>query len=77
MDAVIRGAKTIDEFKKRRADMEQQAMKYYNAHRTACEDWRDGEPSRTLYSWDGSLIVEYESGRWWHYRDTDNGVEWY
>lgn len=77
MDVVIRDTKTIEEFKTRRADMEQRAMRYYETHRAACEDWRDGEPSRVMFSWDGSFIIEYESGRWWHYRDTDNGIEWY
>lgn len=77
MDVVIRDAKTIEEFKTRRSDMEQRAMRYYETHRAVCEDWQDGEPSRALYSWDGSFIVEYTSGRWWHYRDTENGVEWY
>lgn len=77
MDVVIRDAKTIEEFKNRRADMEQRATRYYETHRAACEDWRDGEPSRVMLSWDGSFIIEYESGQWWHYRDTDNGVEWY
>lgn len=66
MDVVIRDAKTVEEYKNRRADMERQAKRYYNAHRAACEDWRDG-----------SFVVEYTSGRWWHYRDTNNGVEWY
>lgn len=77
MDVVIRDAKTIEEFKNRRADMEQRATRYYETHRAACEDWRDGSPSRVMSSWDGSFIIEYESGQWWHYRDTDNGVEWY
>ena len=77
MDVVIRDAKTIEEFKNRRADMEQRATRYYETHRAACEDWRHGEPSRVMFSWDGSFIIEYESGQWWHYRDTDNGVEWY
>ena len=76
MDVVIRDAKTIEEFKTRRADMEQRAVHYYETHRAACEDWQDGAPSRALYSWDGSFVIEYESGRW-HYRDTDDGAEWW
>ena len=40
MDVVIRDAKTIDEFKTRRSDMEQRAMRYYETHRAACEDWQ-------------------------------------
>ena len=40
MDVVIRDAKTIEEFKNRRADMEQRATRYYETHRAACEDWR-------------------------------------
>ena len=77
MDVVIRDTKTIEEFKTRRTDMEQRATRYYETHRAACEDWRDGSPSRGMFSWDGSFIIEDESGQWWHYRDTDNGVEWY
>lgn len=44
MDVVIRDAKTIEEFKTRRADMEQRAVHYYETHRAACEDWQDGAP---------------------------------
>lgn len=36
MDTVIRDAKTIAEYKNRRTNMEQQAMRYYDAHRAAC-----------------------------------------
>lgn len=50
MDVVIRDAKTIEEFKNRRADMEQRATRYHETHRAACEDWRDGEPSRVMFS---------------------------
>lgn len=55
MDVVIRDAKTIEEFKNRRADMEQRATRYYETHRAACEDWRDGEPSRVMFSWGWEL----------------------
>lgn len=78
MDVVIRDAKTIAEFKAKKAAMEACATRYYEAHRAAFETWVDGEPVKTLYSWDGSLIVEYSTGKWWHYRETGSGeVEWY
>lgn len=78
MDVVIRDTKTIAEFKAKKAAMEERATRYYEAHRAAFETWTDGEPVKALCSWDGSFIVEYASGRWWHYRETGSGVvEWY
>lgn len=78
MDVVIKDAATIAEFKARKAAMEAYATRCYETHRAAFETWMDGEPVKVLYSWDGSLIVEYTSGRWWHYRETSSGgLEWY
>ena len=62
MDVVIRDAKTIEEFKTRRADMEQRAVHYYETHRAACEDWQDGAPSRALYSWTEVLLSSTSPG---------------
>lgn len=78
MDVVIRDTKTIAEFKARKAAMEARAADCYAKHRAAFETWADGDPVKALYSWDGSFIVEYSSGRWWHYRETSSGgLEWY
>ena len=78
MDVVIKDAATIAEFKARKAAMEAYAIRCYEAHQAAFETWTDGDPVKALCSWDGSFIVEYASGRWWHYRETSSGeVEWY
>jgi hypothetical protein len=74
MYTVIRGTKTIDEFKAVRAAMEQAAAERSAQHRAACEDWTHGEPEKVWKDGDGTLCIEYEDGAWWHYGD--NGEWW-
>lgn len=73
MHIVIKGTKTIEEFKQRKAEMEEKALKYSEAHRRAFEVWREGNIDRVWLD-DGVLCIQYESGNWWHYNDAG---EWW
>lgn len=69
MNTVIKGTKTIAEFKQVRETMENLARENYARHKEACEDWQEGEPVKVWYEFDGSLCIEYKSGKWWHYNE--------
>ncbi len=63
MDVVIRGTKTIEEFKQVRENMLRRADRYSRKHIASCER--------------GSLWIEYESGHAWQYAETESGLEWF
>ena len=44
MDVVIKGTKTIEEFKRVKASMEERAERYSRRHIASCEHWQDGKP---------------------------------
>lgn len=56
MNTVIKGTKTIAEYKRVREDMENLARANYARHKEAFE-------------FEGNFCIEYESGKWWHYND--------
>lgn len=77
---VIKHTKTIEEYKQKHANMKDKANRYFYEHFHAFEnhdEWRDGEPVRAWYDTDGNFCLEYESGEWWHYRETASGLEWW
>lgn len=43
----------------------------YRRHKAGFGEWREGEPVKSWYDDDGNICVEYESGKWWHYKDLD------
>ena len=71
---VIKGTKTIDEYKKKQMFMEQKATEFYNKHKEAVEDWEEGEPVKVWFDMNDDLCIEYESGKWWHYNERG---EWF
>ena len=52
-------------------------MLYAKRHISSCEHWQHGFPVRCWHDGSGVLCIEYESGRYWHYRNTGHGVEWW
>lgn len=66
MDVVIKGTKTIEEFKQVKASMEERAERYSRRHIASCEHWQDGYPVKC---WRG--------GNCWQYTETANGLEWF
>lgn len=69
MHTVIKGTKTIAEFKEMRAFMEQTATEFYENHKRAFEEWQEGEISKVWIDGSGYFCIEYESGKWWHYNE--------
>lgn len=72
MNTVIKGTKTIAEYKRVREDMENLARANYARHKEAFEEWREGEPIKAWFDFEGNFCIEYESGKWWHYNDKGN-----
>lgn len=66
---VIKGTKTIDEYKKKQMFMEQKATEFYNRHKEAVENWTEGEPVKVWFDMDDNLCIEYDSGNCWHYNE--------
>lgn len=57
-------------------DMWDCAEKCFRQHRQACETWTHGSISNVWY--DGNAIcVKYVDGQWWHYKENENGLEWW
>ena len=50
MNTVIKGTKTIAEYKRVREDMENLARANYARHKEAFEEWREGEPITVSYT---------------------------
>lgn len=66
---VIKGTKTIDEYKEKQRFMEQKAAEFYNRHKEAVENWTEGEPVKVWFDMDDNLCIEYDSGNCWHYNE--------
>ena len=57
MDVVIKGTKTIEEFKQVKASMEERAERYSRRHIASCEHWQDGYPVKCWRGSYGSLSI--------------------
>lgn len=66
---VIKGTKTIAEFKELREKMENLTEVYFNHHKSAWENWENGEPVKAWWDNNNNLCIEYENGKWWHYNE--------
>ena len=66
---VIKGTKTIDEYKEKQRFMEQKAAEFYNRHKEAVENWTEGEPVKVWFDMDDNPCIEYDSGNCWHYNE--------
>ena len=47
------------------------------AHKEATENWTDGTMECFWINNDGNLCIRYSSGKWWHYKGTKEGYEWW
>lgn len=77
IDVVVKGTKTIEEFKKVQAEMRTRAERYSTKHINSCENWQEGLPVKCWRGAFGALWIEYESGHCWQYKETASGLEWY
>lgn len=50
---------------------------YYCNHRQQCGEWKHGEPQRCWTDENETFCIKYEDGFWWHYKETDTGLEWW
>ena len=50
---------------------------YYFKHRQQCGEWKHGEPQRCWTDENETFCIKYEDGAWWHYKETDTGLEWW
>lgn len=55
--------------------LELTAYKAYTAHRTAYEDWNNGEIEKSWLDENHILCIRYKNGKWWHY-DINRDGEW-
>lgn len=69
MQTVIKGTKTIEEYKQLKALMEQRATECYQNHKQSSENWQEGDISKIWIDGQGNLCIEYESSNYWHYND--------
>lgn len=74
MHTVIKGTKTISEYKKVQARMEELAIKAFESHKKAFIEWEEGEIEKIWFDSDKNLCIEYKSGHWWHYNEQN---EWW
>ena len=54
MNTVIKGTKTIAEYKRVREDMENLARANYARHKEAFEEWGEGEPVKAWFDFEGN-----------------------
>lgn len=57
MNTVIKGTKTIAEYKRVREDMENLARANYARHKEAFEEWREGEPIKAWFDFEGNFCM--------------------
>ena len=67
MHTIIKGTKTVSEFKKVRTKMEQLATQAFESHKKASGEWKEGGIEKVWFDSDSNICVEYQSGNWWHY----------
>lgn len=77
MHVVVKGTNTVKEYRDERRALEQAANRYADMHSMSVEEWLEGEPIRAWRDDDGTICVQYESGEWWHYRPTAEGLQWW
>lgn len=69
MHTVIKGTKTISEFKEAQKEMEKLAISLSESHKKTFDEWTYGKIKKVWFDSDSNLCIEYESGNWWHYND--------
>ena len=69
MHKVIKYTSTIEEYKQRKAAVEQRAVECSEMHKQAFEKWKEGDIEKVWLDGQGNLCIEYQSGNWWHYND--------
>ena len=71
MHVVIKGAKTIEEYKKTQQEIISRAEVAYYTHKNVTPNWSEGEAVKAWINDDGEICLQYESGSCWAYKDLD------
>ncbi|NMB00260.1 MAG: hypothetical protein GX971_01865 [Firmicutes bacterium] len=74
METVIKGTKTIEEYKEVKAKLEKLAIEAFERHKKAFEGWSEGDIKKAWFDDRGVLCIQYTSGNWWHYEN--DGTWW-
>ena len=69
MYTVIKGTKTVKEFKEFKIYLEQRARDLYEEHKSHWDTWQFGDIDKVWIDNDGFICIQYKSGDWWHYND--------
>lgn len=69
LDIIIKNTKTVSEFKEQRKKMEYLTKIYSEKHKSAVENWENGEPKKVWYDINKNFCIEYENGKWWKYNE--------
>ena len=72
MNTVIKGTKTIAEYKRVREDMENLARANYARHKEAFEEWGEGEPVKAWFDFEGKQEAQTRERNRTH--DRDRGI---
>lgn len=63
MNTVIKGTKSINEFKQKKSELTSRAEKFYADHVEISEAWTHGEPVKTWYGeYPLPIFIEYRDG---------------
>lgn len=77
MDVIVQETNTIEEYKRVKRNLEEQAVACWKIHKKACEEWGHGEPLKVERDKSGILCVTYGDGAWFHYQITEDGLKWW
>jgi len=69
MNTVIKGTKSIAEYKETKRAMEKLATTYFEKHYNSCESWTHGDIKKVWKSYGCEICIEYMDGMWWFYGD--------
>lgn len=75
MHIIIKGAKTIAEYKAIKESMEKLILKCLDSHKKALCTWREGEAVKAWLDCDGNICIEYKSGKWWRYNEKGECIQ--
>lgn len=49
----------------------------YQYHSSCFEEWQEGHPVDSWLDDEGTLCIRYESGKYWHYKQSGNEFTWW
>lgn len=58
-------------------EINSQIQNIIDKHKSAFENWEEGEPVKVWTDENGATCIKYESGHWWHYKYRNNHLEWW